>query len=202
MIIGLSGLIGSGKNTAAEYLCKNGFVQQSFASSLKDVVSSVFGWRRDLLEGTTEESRQFRETIDTWWASRLDMPLLTPRLILQLWGTDVIRHHFHDDMWIASLEHTLCSATDSIVISDCRFKNEGDMIRKTGGIQIWVQRGQLPEWHQTAIDDLTNNTNNMSILYPSIHQSEWSWLANKFDYTIFNDGTPSDMFTQLERIIR
>ena len=117
-------------------------------------------------------------------------------------STDVIRHHFHDDMWIASLEHKLIKSTEDTVISDCRFKNEGEMIQRAGGIQIWVQRGNLPVWYQTACDDLINNTNIMEISYPRVHKSEWSWLNNKFDYTIFNNGSTQDLFSQLERIIR
>ena len=87
-IVAICGFIGSGKNTAADYLvsdCK--FVRASFASSLKDAVSSVFGWDRELLEGITEESRLWRENVDIWWSERLNIPNLTPRWVLQHWGT-------------------------------------------------------------------------------------------------------------------
>jgi hypothetical protein len=33
------------------------------------------------------------------------MPTLTPRWILQYWGTEVCRRAFHDDIWIAALEN-------------------------------------------------------------------------------------------------
>ena len=106
MIIGLCGLIGSGKDTAADYLCNfHEFRRDSFASTLKDAVASVFGWDRELLEGRTKQAREWREQIDPWWADRMHMPNLTPRLILQLWGTEVCRRGFHDDIWIASLEN-------------------------------------------------------------------------------------------------
>ena len=75
MIIGFVGLIGSGKDTAADYLVNNrGFKRDSFAAPLKDAVANVFGWDRQLLEGATAESRHWREQTDLWWASRLGIP--------------------------------------------------------------------------------------------------------------------------------
>ena len=125
MIIGFCGLIGSGKDTAADYLVNfHGFKRESFANTLKDAVAAVFGWDRELLEGRTNSAREWREQIDPWWSERLDMPNLTPRLVLQLWGTEVCRRAFHDDIWIASVENKLRKTKDNIVITDCRFPNE------------------------------------------------------------------------------
>ena len=69
MIVGIVGFIGSGKDTAAEYLeNEHNFKKESFAASLKDAVSNVFGWDRDLVEGQTEKSREWRNQVDEWWA--------------------------------------------------------------------------------------------------------------------------------------
>jgi ABC-type glutathione transport system ATPase component len=66
-IIGIVGFIGSGKDTVADYLVNfHRFKRESFANSLKDAVSQVFGWDRELLEGRTQESREWRETKDEW----------------------------------------------------------------------------------------------------------------------------------------
>ena len=130
MIIGICGLIGSGKGTVADMLEKeHSFVKVSFADSLKDVVAAVFRWPREVLEGDTEESRAWREQVDTWWANKLKMPNLTPRWILQQWGTEVCRVGFHDDIWIASIERKLDSNIN-YVIPDTRFPNEIDLIKK------------------------------------------------------------------------
>ena len=60
MIIGVTGFIGSGKDTIANYLvAKHGFVRDSFAGTLKDAVAQVFGWDRELLEGLTPEAREW-----------------------------------------------------------------------------------------------------------------------------------------------
>ena len=107
-IIGVCGLIGGGKGTVADILVNNHtFHKYSFADSLKDMVANVFNWPRHLLEGDTKESRDWREQRDEWWSARLGIENLTPRWILQYWGTDVCRVNFHEDIWIASLENKL-----------------------------------------------------------------------------------------------
>ena len=131
MIIGICGFIGSGKDTAANYLvAQHGFRRDSFAGALKDAVAQVFGWDRELLEGLTPEARVWREQVDPWWAKRLKMPNLTPRWVLQYWGTEVCRYGFHDDIWIAALENRLRHRAGHTVISDVRFSNEIKSIRK------------------------------------------------------------------------
>ena len=141
MIIGICGFIGSGKDTIADYLVNlHHFRRESFASTLKDAVAQVFGWDRTMLEGRTKQAREWREQVDPWWAERLNMPNLTPRLMLQLWGTEVCRKGFHDDIWIASVENKLRRSKDNIVISDVRFPNEAEAIKDRGGIIIRIDR--------------------------------------------------------------
>ena len=51
MIIGICGLIGSGKGTVADVLVDQGFTKVSFADKLKDGVSTIFGWDRAMPVG-------------------------------------------------------------------------------------------------------------------------------------------------------
>ena len=198
MIIGLCGLIGSGKDTAADYLCNfHEFRRDSFASTLKDAVASVFGWDRELLEGRTKQAREWREQIDPWWADRMHMPNLTPRLILQLWGTEVCRRGFHDDIWIASLENKLRNTKDNIVISDCRFPNEITSIRRAGGRVIRIARGTDPAWFSLAKADPSK----MPPRYPDIHASEYSWAQTDFDFIIDNNGSIEDLYSDLKNLV-
>lgn len=203
MIIGICGFIGSGKDTVADFLVNfHEFRRESFASTLKDSVAAVFGWDRTLLEGRTAEAREWREQVDPWWAERLDMPTLTPRWVLQYWGTEVCRRSFHDDIWIASLENKLRNSKDNIVISDCRFPNEIEAIKKANGIIVWVQRGALPEWYDDAVS--ANQGNNIGInamKMRKIHASEWAWLGNEFDHVIDNNGTIDDLFKQAQSLV-
>ena len=209
MIVGFCGLIGSGKDTAADYLVNyHGFRRDSFASTLKDAISNVFGWDRTLLEGRTKESREWRDQVDEWWSTRLNMPGLTPRWVLQFWGTDVCRIGFHNDIWIASLENRLRKTTDNIVISDVRFPNEIAAIHNAGGVVARIKRGDDPEWVTAAESVNRGPINNMSwslskehLRRLGIHASEYSWVGGNIDYEIANDGTIDALFKQLGGIL-
>lgn len=199
MIIGICGLINSGKDTIADYLVNiHRFRRDSFAASLKDAVSSVFGWNREMLEGRSRSSREWREQVDSWWAKRLNIPNLTPRWVLQNWGTEVLRQGFHEDIWVASLEYKLSQTQDDVVISDCRFSNEILALRNNGGCVIRVVRGPEPHWWSTAV----NNPNIMPDLYSDIHISEWSWAQTKFDRVIENDGTLDQLYNCVNDLVR
>jgi len=203
MIIGVCGFIGSGKDTIADYLVNfHEFRRESFASTLKDAVAAVFGWDRTMLEGRTKEAREWREQIDPWWAARLDMPTLTPRWVLQYWGTEVCRKGFHDDIWIASLENKLRNSKDHVVISDCRFPNEISSIKNAGGQIVWVQRGELPEWYEIAVD--ANRGSNVALnelKRLKIHASETAWVGTKFDAIIDNNSTIDALYQQAQTLV-
>jgi len=203
MIIGICGFIGSGKDTVADYLVNfHEFRRESFASTLKDAVSAVFGWDRTLLEGRTKEAREWREQVDPWWAERLDMPTLTPRWVLQYWGTEVCRRGFHDDTWIASLENKLRNSKDNVVISDCRFPNEIKSIKEAGGIIVWVKRGELPEWYNIAVE--ANQGNSIAandLKMKKIHASETAWVGTQFDFVIDNSGSIEDLFNKVKNLL-
>lgn len=202
-IIGVCGFIGSGKDTAADYLVNfHEFRRDSFAATLKDAVAAVFGWDRELLEGRTKAAREWREQIDPWWAKRLGMPNLTPRWVLQYWGTEVCRRGFHDDVWIASLEARLRNSKDNIVISDCRFPNEIHAIKAASGKVIWVQRGELPWWHDIAVRANQGHlVAQETLVSHNIHASETAWVGTTFDHVIDNNGTVDDLYTRLSAII-
>jgi hypothetical protein len=194
-IIGICGLIGSGKGSVADILIGlHRYNKMSFADSLKDVTSAVFGWPRDLLEGDTTRSRAWREMTDQWWSARLGIPGLTPRWVLQNWGTELFRDGFHSDIWIASMERKILDNTlpvhdgpshFNVVIPDTRFPNEIDMIRNLGG-EVWlVRRGPDPDW---LADYIMNGTEPQDQ-----HPSEWRWARSYFDHIIYNNGTLDDL---------
>lgn len=208
MIIGFVGFIGSGKDTAADYLVNvHGFRRDSFANTLKDAVAAVFGWDRVLLEGRTKEAREWREQVDPWWADRLNIPNLTPRWILQQWGTEVCRNGFHDDIWIASLENKMRKTTDNIVISDVRFPNEIKAIHNAGGLVVRIKRGPEPDWYQDAVNT-NEGRGNMSWLISKdrltrlgIHASETAWVGGDIDTVIDNNGSMDDLFLQIKNLV-
>ena len=201
-VIGICGLIGHGKDTAAGFLISEGFQRISFAGVLKDACANIFGWDRILLEGNTPESRVFRESVDTWWAKILDIPDFTPRLALQQVGTDALRTHFHPDIWVAACERQIEMTDNNVVISDCRFFNELEVIKRLGGSTAVVWRNEQPMWWATASGinraGASNTPNNsMDVVFPEVHKSEWSWAGWKFDYVINNTTSLEDLKTQV-----
>lgn len=204
MIIGICGFIGAGKDTIADYLVGfHGFRRDSFAGTLKDAVAAVFGWDRELLEGRTPEARAWREQVDPWWAQRLDMPALTPRWVLQYWGTEVCRTGFHDDIWIAALEARLARRSDHTVISDVRFPNEIKAIRAQGGKMVWVQRGTMPHWHDIASRANRGDLKAQEWLANNnIHSSETAWVGTNFDYVVSNNSSIEELFRQIKNLVQ
>ena len=180
MIIGICGLIGSGKGTVADILVDHGFKKVSFADKLKDGVSTIFGWDRAMLEGDTDESRTWREQRDDFWSSETKMEV-TPRLVLQLFGTDCMRNGFDDGVWVSLLKKTILDNPGNYVVPDVRFENEIAMLRDIGG-EVWeVQRGRTPEW--LIKYEITG------VQPTEIHPSEWRWIKSRKDVVIENNST-------------
>lgn len=203
MIIGILGLINAGKSTVANILVEeHNFVKVSFASSLKDAVAAIFRWPPELLQGDTEQSRHWREQPDSYWSNVMQKPI-TPRWVLQHVGTDIMRNHFDQNIWVHSLLKKLHNNSDkNYVISDVRFINEIDVILNNHG-QIWeVQRTPLPPWCQSnRFVNFEEMSEYMGVHYPAIHASEWNWQLSKRDHIIQNDSTFLALKAKIANII-
>ena len=190
MIIGLCGAQGSGKDTVANILISEyGFVKLTFASTLKDVVAILFSWPRDLLEGLTEESRLWRETVDDFWSAKLSIQNFTPRKALQMIGTDLFRIHFNNDIWISIVENKISTIlknnpNTNIVISDCRFANEFSLIK------------QFTDSHIIMI--LREKNKSINKLY---HSSETEWVNYNFDAILQNDNSIDDLKPNIKSLL-
>lgn len=207
MLVGISGFIGCGKSTVADQLTDQfGFRKDSFATSLKDAVALMFDWPRNMIEGDTKQSREWREEVDEWWANKLGIPNFSPRLALQLIGTDSLRNHFNEGIWFMTLENRIRKNPDQhVVISDVRFPNEIEFIKNQGGIMVRVDRGPAPVWYETAL--MANRGNSlakeaMTKTYSSAHFSEWAWVGAKFDYVVNNNDTLESLDRQVYEIVK
>lgn len=194
-VIGICGFAGSGKNTFSNFLVENyGFKEFSFAEALKDVLSCVFGWERSLLEGDTKESREWREMPDKLWGENLGIENFTPRKAMQMIGTSLFRNFFHKDIWAIALKNKIInSKCKKVVITDCRFLNEFEILKSSFknfyvfGIVRWVPCQE--EWYKEITLKIDSDekynafkvkmANNSNISY---HESdyEWMWALNKF----------------------
>jgi hypothetical protein len=208
MIIGICGLIGSGKGTVADILIEShNFKKLSFADALKDGVAAMFNWPRHLLEGDTEESRLWREQQDLFWTKEMKKPI-SPRLVLQLVGTEAMRVGFYDGVWVSIAKQKLLSdPKTNWVLPDTRFPNEIEMIKKIKG-QIWrVKRGPDPEWYDEALaaNDLSflhcNEVHDYIIEHHKVHYSEWAWVGQKFNQVIENDSDIDSLKEKVKNLV-
>lgn len=202
-IIGICGFADSGKGTVADYLVlKHGAKKISFADKLKDVVATMFGVPRNLLEGDTTESRLFREQpiASFWqdelrrdapdWIKALDHRDMTWRWVLQFIGTEVMRESLHPNIWIILTKAAILRQMGSypaIILPDTRFANEAAMIRDIGGTILTVVR--------------TSTYQDRILRLNTLHQSETGWLDIEPDHVLKNDSTLEDLYETIDRSI-
>lgn len=186
MIIGICGFSGSGKDTIGNYLITKGFTKLSFSSVLKDVLSVLFGWDRELIEGLTEKSRLWREQKDFWWSEKLKFDV-TPRKMLQMIGTDLFRNLFNKDIWIFALERKM-KQYQNVVITDCRFVSEIEMLENIGAKMVYVMRDE-PDWFSKKEIPV------------HLHISEYDWINKIPSIRIDNDGTIEDLHFKIKSIL-
>lgn len=205
IIVAINGTIGSGKDTFGEEFINAGYHHMSFATSLKDAISVIFGWDREMLEGNTPKARKIRETKDEYWSYKLGRDV-TPRWVLQHFGTDVVRKYFDDNIWVYSLENQMRNIDGNIIITDCRFPNELKMLRENEATIIEVQR-KIPEWYNDAYayNELlsTGQEAKLPESLKDIHRSEWAWIGiNRPDFLVKNDGTIDELHIEAAYIRR
>jgi hypothetical protein len=197
MIIVCSGFSGSGKDQVAKRLIdEHNFIKISFATILKDILSILFSWERDMIEGTTNESRDWRETIDEWWSDKLNIPNFTPRWAMQNIGTDLFRKHFNPNIWIFALEKKLENFKDkNIVITDCRFENEYNFLKNITYDEIkffYIERCEPPSWFYNKV------------IPSDLHISEYEWvkclLSNEYT-KIPNYGTIDELNGIVDKMV-
>lgn len=201
-IIGLVGFKGSGKDTVANKLREfKPYSSVAFADSLKDCVSSIFGWDRSQLIGDTRESRAWRETIDPWWADRLGIPEFTPRWAMTNFGTDLMRRHFDERIWLLNTERRMNQISGNIIVSDCRFPNEIALVKSLGGTVGWVRRGPNPPWYSLALmANMGCSISRQAMSRLDVHESEWAWIGTVFDFNIDNNGSIDDLTGPVKEI--
>ena len=178
MIFGLAGRAGSGKDSVAEVLRSSyGIVPMKFAQPLYEMVA--------VMVGCTVESLQDRTL------KEIPIPAIgkSPRELLQSIGTEWGRTFVGDDVWIKSMASRslpLRGQGISIVITDVRFDNEADWIRRTGGAVWEVARPR----HDTGC-----------VGHAAHHASEAGIDSLLIDRTIVNDGSLGDLADAVHRAV-
>ena len=188
MIIGVCGYIGAGKSTIGNILeAELNYVQLSFASVLKEIISKLFCWDLEMLQGLTDESRLWREQVDNKWSSILGYPV-TPRLMLERGGTEACRNVFGDNIFVGHIKmriDEILTFNKNIVITDRRFNNEFKLIESYENHKIIhvYKDSTMTTWYnddKSGVDvpDVVN-----------LHKSKYEWIRNHFDIKLSNNST-------------
>jgi hypothetical protein len=156
VIIGISGLAGSGKDTAADVLVgRYDFTKVSFADPMKKIARDVFAFSDEQLYGPSEtrnapdtryprEHGPFNKIGDclccgapvSWVRSTEPQCYLTTRFTLQQLGTEWGRVCY-SNVWVVL---AIRNARGDVVIPDVRFKNEVDGLRAAGAYLVRIVR--------------------------------------------------------------
>ena len=131
MVIGVSGKIGSGKDTFADFFIEHvaeeyghQFENKKFAYNLKKIVSILAGVPMDDVFSREGKLKYLPE-----WG-------MTIGEMQQKIGTEAIRNNIHNDAWVLSLFGIYKEDKDFWIVTDVRFKNEAKIIKEKGGIVI------------------------------------------------------------------
>ena len=136
-LIAFTGPAGCGKSTAAQILLSKGWKRVKFASVLKDMCRAM-GLTDSQIEGDLKEQ---------------PIPNLgvSPRWIMQSLGTNWGRELIHPDLWVNMTHYKvfdLLEGGHNVVIDDCRFDNESNMVRNLGGKVVKINgRSSLNDAH-------------------------------------------------------
>jgi hypothetical protein len=164
MIIGLSGYAQSGKDSTAELLCLNyGYTRLAFADPMRQALITI----NPKLDSITRVSDLVE---DYGWDVAKKNPEV--RRLLQVLGTDFGRKMLGDDVWI-NIALSGIKSEDKIVVSDVRYPNEAEAIKKLGGT-VW----RINRHNHSAVNG---------------HTSEHAMDNYMFNYVIYNDGTLDDL---------
>lgn len=208
-VYGICGFKGSGKNTVASAILQRHHAcrAHSFAAVLKDGVSAIFGWSRELLEGDSVTSREWREREDLYWSAAFGRTI-TPRIVLQEVGTNLFRNWLQD-FWVRAAAKR-AESNGIHIFTDARFRNEMNWIRQTDGVLLWVYRHDTSELNThdraslaSVIRKALPLADENITLTTKLHPSETSFLtegADLIDIVIENNGSYDDLKRIAEHI--
>jgi hypothetical protein len=168
MIIGVIGKKYHGKDTCADYIVNNyDFIKKAYADPIKRICKNELKFTDEQLYGNKKED------IDPRWG-------FSPREAMQKIGTQGFRE-LREDIWVKIMEMNF-ELNKNIVISDVRFKNEADLVKKYNGILIKIKRLNM--------NDIDN------------HESEKYINDIIYDYEIINDADLNSIYNKLDDIMK
>ena len=182
MIVGFSGYLRSGKDTAAQALIEDGFEHRSFAKALKDMAYALYPIVE--VRGVTPPLR-LAGVVDALGWERAKDAYPEIRALLQRLGTDAGRKVLGEDIWVDTAMRGVERTGHNVVFTDVRFPNEADAIKDRGGMVIRVTRlGTAP------------------VSAAEVHPSETALDGYEFDAWINNNGTVEQLHNEVRYAVR
>lgn len=131
-LIALAGRAYCGKDTVAGILRREFPVcSLAFADPIRAALRAMMGLTDEHFFGKLKE-------VPIDWLGK------SPRQLMQTLGTEWGRGFVREDFWLALAERKVNEIHASgfhAVITDCRFENEAERVRKLGGVVWHIQRG-------------------------------------------------------------
>lgn len=174
-LIAISGIARCGKDTLAQALAGQfAYRQYSFAEPIYRMLHAL-PYLEHLNSNLSTEEKE------------AEVPFYgkSPRRMLQTLGTEWGRNLISPELWISIMEQKLQNKMDitrhsAFVISDLRFANEAEWVRKQGGLVVRIYRG-----HSVAV---------------AKHSSEDGFDLLAGDHRAANDGSIEDLCQLAPRI--
>ena len=161
-LVGFVGLKRSGKDTAAQALVDRGWTRMAFADPLKEMSMKLRGVWVQVPAGVELDAvipsvgggllgrgggfAQYHYVVDALGMEKAKDLVPDVRTLLQTLGTDCVRGTFGSTAWVELAEqniHEALTRGESVAVTDVRFDEELDLVRRLGGITIGVWRGDL-----------------------------------------------------------
>lgn len=168
IIIGFSGYMRSGKDTAGGYLRdRHGFHHASFAAKLKDALYAL----NPLIPRDTAGPGDFRlqPLVDAYGWEQAKDRFPEVRALLQRLGTDAGRKVLGENVWVDAVMRDMPVDRD-VVFTDLRFPNEAQAIKDAGGVVVRIHRPGFEPG-------------------PDAHVSETALDGFAFDFEVTNEGS-------------
>ena len=155
MIVGLTGYARHGKYTTRNFLVENyGFMRYAFADQLKSMAITLNPIIRTFTFPKHAERLATLVALQGWDKAKENAEV---RRFLQVLGTEAVRDHLGQDAWVDALDKKLnddeVTRDNDVVITDVRFHNEAQFVKRNGG-EIW--RVKRLEYADGVIRDFDN----------------------------------------------
>lgn len=194
-LIGLTGYAGSGKDTAAKSLIEMGWTRVSFADPVREcllALDPIMALSYIPQESPKEIAVGMVRSVTTVAARRLASAVAEDdwnfvkgypevRRLLQRMGTEVGRNILGENIWVDIAERKIEAIAGPVVVTDVRFPNEAEMIRRRGGSIVRIERPGLERVNEhsseTEIDKIEPDITLMNLGPASAIQSDLRELA-------------------------